>query len=358
MPTNSKLHLGAENLILRCAELSADETVVIIFEDPELGWYNLDVVKTISEFLKKMGINPTLLKVSGPTNSKNVEVTEAVNAHDCAIFFSRIGDQDRFEVPVHGKKIIMSYIRNNQMLASPYGCCDYRAFVELKSAINKIMISSECVDISCSRGTSLSALLKKDKIEGPKDVYVRRFPLGVPQPLSASTMVGQVALCNYLAPTGSKVYEPATLKIVDIVLAKIRDGIILHLSGDHGCIEKIKKHYFEIGKKFKIRDDNVHSYHAGIHPGCNYLTSAADNPDRWANTIFTNPRVLHFHTCGDYSPGEICWMVIDPTIKFDNKALWSNGVLRVSDFAETKQILQKWPDLKKVFEHPSRNIGL
>ena len=200
MIINDKLQDGAENLILRCAELSSGESVVIIFEDPELGWYDLDVVKTLSEYLKKLGINPTLLKVSGPTNSKNINVVETVNAHDCAIFFSRIGDQDRFEVPVHGKKIIMSYIRNNQMLVSTYGRCDYRAFKELKSAINKIMVSAERVDISCSRGTSLSALLKKEKIEGSNDVYVRRFPLGVPQPLSASTMSGQVALCNYLTP--------------------------------------------------------------------------------------------------------------------------------------------------------------
>ena len=67
---------------------------------------------------------------------------------------------------------------------------------------------------------------------------------------------------------------------------------------------------------------------------------------------------MHFHTCGDYSPGEICWMVIDPTIKFDNKALWLDGVLRVTDFEETNQCLQKWPDLKKVFEKPSRDIGV
>ena len=71
MIINDKLQDGAENLILRCAELSSGESVVIIFEDPELGWYDLDVVKTLSEYLKKLGINPTLLKVSGPTNSKS-----------------------------------------------------------------------------------------------------------------------------------------------------------------------------------------------------------------------------------------------------------------------------------------------
>ena len=30
---------GARNLILNCAELKKDETLVIITEDPKLGWY-------------------------------------------------------------------------------------------------------------------------------------------------------------------------------------------------------------------------------------------------------------------------------------------------------------------------------
>ena len=85
MITNDNLNKGAENLLLRCAELSSDESVVIIFEDQSLGWYNSDVVVTVSKFLKKLGINPTLLKVLGPTNSKNADVIDAVNTQRASL---------------------------------------------------------------------------------------------------------------------------------------------------------------------------------------------------------------------------------------------------------------------------------
>ena len=60
-------------------------------------------------------------------------------------------------------------------------------------------------------------------------------------------------------------------------------------------------------------------------------------PSRWAQTVFANPRVLHFHTCGTGPPGEICWMVIDPTVTIDGVALWENGRLHPDRFARTME---------------------
>jgi hypothetical protein len=51
------------------------------------------------------------------------------------------------------------------------------------------------------------------------------------------------------------------------------------------------------------------------------------DPDRWSNSVFTSPRWLHFHTCGAYAPGEICWMVGEPKVEVDGKALWREGRL-------------------------------
>ena len=82
------------------------------------------------------------------------------------------------------------------------------------------------------------------------------------------------------------------------------------------------------------------------------------SPNLWANTVFTNPRVLHFHTCGDYSPGEICWMIIDPTVSIDNKNLWEQGRLRVNDFVTTRACLKKWRELIPLFDNPSLQIGI
>ena len=75
-------------------------------------------------------------------------------------------------------------------------------------------------------------------------------------------------------------------------------------------------------QKFGIDPDAIHSWHAGIHPACAYEGEAARDPDHWSNTVFTNPRFLHVHTCGANPPGEICWMVLDRTVKVDGVAIW------------------------------------
>jgi hypothetical protein len=89
-----------------------------------------------------------------------------------------------------------------------------------------------------------------------------------------------------------------------------------------------------------------------------YDMSASADPTRWAQTVFANPRILHFHTCGMGPPGEICWMVIDPTVTIDGVALWENGRLQPHRFASTMAVLRAAPELASAFVAPVGEIGL
>ena len=95
---------------------------------------------------------------------------------------------------------------------------------ELKQAINNILLTANTVRITCDKGTDIYGSPPKNG--AVEDVSVRRFPLGVPQPLNACQMSGYVALDKYLTPTGSKVYSPASIEIKQTVLAQIQNGII------------------------------------------------------------------------------------------------------------------------------------
>ena len=130
------------------------------------------------------------------------------------------------------------------------------------------------------------------------------------------------------------------------------------LKGEQEDVGRIRKHYQMVASLFSLDKDVVHSFHAGIHPGSAYTKSVAEDPDRWSNSAFTNPRVLHFHTCGDYPPGEICWMVIDHTLTIDGKTLWEHGRLCVDAFDETARCLDDWPELRPLFASPSSAIGI
>ncbi len=323
-----------------------------------LGWYDEAAPEAVGSAAKELGASLTMLKVGKPENETDPVVKAAIADHDCTIYFARIGDQGRFDEMVPGKRSIMCYVRDIEMLASSYARASYGAFVDLKEAVNAILLTANHIKITCPLGTNYSGHATEKVRQLKTDVSVFRFPLGVPLPMDASRFSGQVALAHFLTPTGSKSYQPDSIPLDGTTAVEVENGRIVEFSGDTVQIGKIEQHYKMVSGQFGIDCDVVHSWHAGIHPGNDYLPSAAENPDRWSNSAFTNPRLLHFHTCGNYAPAEICWMVLDHTISVDGKNLWENGRLELERFPQTRACLERWPELNELFANPSQGIGL
>ena len=358
MTHNTDCDQGAHNLLVNCAQLKSHESLLIISEDPNLGWYDAAAPRLIAEGARKLGIEPAIIHVGRPENEIDPAVKAAVGAHDCTVYFARIGDQDRFGELPPGKRSVMCYIRDAQMLATNYARADYPAFRAIKNAIDEILLEAQQIELTCPLGTQLTGRATPEIRKEKTDVSVLRFPLGVPLPLDASLFSGQVALAHFLTPTGSKSYHPANLILDTTTFASVENGRITGFSGEDQQVAKIEQHYDRVADTFAIDRNIVHSWHAGIHPGSAYLADAASDPDRWSNSVFTNPRFVHFHTCGDYAPAEICWMVLDHTIEVDGICLWENGRLELTRFAKTKACLDKWPQMADLFANPSQQIGL
>ena len=219
MSHQQDLAVGARNLLLNCLELGAGESLVIICEDPSLGWYESRTAQAIADEALALGVRATMLDVGAPENSRDLGVTKVMETHVCTVFMSRIGDQDRFADPVSGKKTVMCYARDTVEMASPYGRSNHRAMLQLKAAINDLLLAAETVRVTCPLGTDISGNVSDTNKETLADVSVRRFPMGVPQPLDASQMSGQVALARFLTPTGSKTYNPPSVPIHETVMA-------------------------------------------------------------------------------------------------------------------------------------------
>tara|TARA_B110000444_G_C18721078_1_gene538495 strand:- start:328 stop:1083 length:756 start_codon:yes stop_codon:yes gene_type:complete len=251
----------------------------------------------------------------------------------------------------------MCYIRDMDMLSSPIGTTNYKAFRDFKKAVDNVLFNAEKIEISCPLGSNLSGALPKQQKKASDNDDVRRFPLGVHEPIEAKTFSGQVALDRYLAPTGSRVYEPDFLKLNETVIAEIELGRITAFTGPKDEVKKVKEHYNLVANKFNIDPTVVHSWHAGIHPGGNYKVPESDDPDRWSNTVFSQPEYIHFHTCGDYAPGEISCTNHGHTIKVNGLALWNKGILFPNIFEVTKKCINTWPELKALFNQTQPKIS-
>lgn len=100
---------GAANLIENCLGDVSNKTVLVVAEDPKHGWYDAAAPAAVSEELRARGARVKQLIVGPPQNQPNAVVQTAMNHTDCVVFFSRLGDQGRFNWSYKGPTCVMSY---------------------------------------------------------------------------------------------------------------------------------------------------------------------------------------------------------------------------------------------------------
>ena len=88
---------GARNLLLNCAGLRAGDRLLILHEDPALGWYDDEAPSFVAEVARELGARVRLRQVGGPSNEFKEEGAVIDADCDCCLFFARIGDQLRFD---------------------------------------------------------------------------------------------------------------------------------------------------------------------------------------------------------------------------------------------------------------------
>ena len=352
------LNEGIRNLLFNCAGAQPGRRLLIVREDPALGWYDAEIAGAIADFAAAAGIEVEILDVGGPRNEPVPGVAEAADRNDITLFLARIGDQGRFEDPPPGKVRVMSYARDIASLSSPFGTTSHQAMIAMKNAVNRILLDAEEIRFTSPHGTDMRGRLSPEERRSDMDVGMRRFPMGVHQPIPARGFSGRVVLTLPLTPTGSRVYDPPCLFLDGAVTAEVRDGRIARFDGSPYDAARVQAHYASVEKAFDVNPTTVHSWHAGLHPANACRHKVTEDADRWSNNVFNNPRFLHLHTCGDQPPGEIAWMVLDPLVAVDGKPLWQAGALLPWDFAPLRDCLTEWPELAPLYENPTQEIGL
>jgi hypothetical protein len=243
------------------------------------------------------------------------------------------------------------------MLASGFGQADYRVFERLKDLVNRAFSNAEDVHVTCPAGTDFRGPGARFPDHGG-DTTVKRFPLSVFAPIPSAGYSGRVAQAGFLASTGSQTYEPPACEIQETLFVQFSDSRITGFEGSEPDVAAARAHYDHVSSLFDLDRDYIHSWHAGIHPGCGYTKPANFYYDRWANGAFGNPRILHFHTCGRNPPGEISLNIIDPTVRIDGVAVWESGRLHPDRIPGGKELLDSDADIAQLFADPVRDCGV
>lgn len=351
---------GVVNLLTHCAGARAGESLVIIEEDLREGYYGDGLAAAVETVATKLGlaVKRCLVPFSPDADTLSPELEVIVTENDHALFLARLGDQLRFKAMPESARPIVSYALDRAAFASGFGTAPYQAFVALKQAINDCIGNSTQIRVTCPLGTDFSGVPPRLEVEKPADVSIKRFPMSVFAPVPAEGFTGRVAVAHLICGTGSRYYKPFGYRVKEPLFVTIEAGRICRWEGAPTEVERVKAHYTAVGARYGIDPDFIHSWHAGIHPGCAYPGSAHDNYERWSGSAFGNPRLLHFHTCGTYAPGEICWNIVDPTIEVDGRRIWDLGMLCIEAIPGAAGILAEYPEVAALFAAPEQRIGL
>lgn len=355
----NRLEAGARNLLVNCGDCRPNQHLLIVYEMETDGYYDPALVKVLKEAADRLGMKTSL---HGVPFAKDVEdPDEALSAKmdlaDCTVFLARLGDQIRFRERPKQSSQIVSYALDASMLSSSFGTTNYNAFESLKHLITQAFMTAKDVRVTCPAGTDFRGSCTSLGA-APSDVSCKRFPVSIFAPIPASGFTGHIAQTGFLTGTGSHFYAPYNCPLNETLKINFEKSYITGFEGSDRDVAAARAHYERVGNTFGIDTYFVHSWHVGIHPGCHYTAPAARNIERWGGVAFGNPRLLHFHTCGAFAPGEISLNVVDPTVILDGEALWENGVLHPERLPAGAALLEQFPEMVEVFAHPENEVGL
>lgn len=359
LPTD-RLDVALTNLFTHCAGLEPGRRVLIVGERRRTGFYDDLIAPTVARMAADRGYKVNLLNRSFCEDVVEMDpgLAHQMAAADCTMFFARLGDQMRFRNMPSGARNIVCYTLDHSALISGFGTAHHQAFVQLKQAIDQMVGAAQQIRVTCPRGTDFAGPGLDASADARIDVGITRFPMSVFAPVSARQYSGRAVLAGFLLGTGSRYYQPYGRALQRPVAAHFAKGRLIGFTGLSADVALANAHYDTVAERFGLDRNAVHSWHAGIHPGCAYADPVERDFLRWGGGAFGNPRLLHFHTCGSAAPGEISWNILDPTIRIDGVAVWENGRLMPGRVPGGADILARYSCAAALFANPARAVGI
>ncbi|MYJ87079.1 MAG: hypothetical protein F4044_05125 [Rhodobacteraceae bacterium] len=350
---------GLYNLLVRCANIESQKKVLLVHEEEKHGFCDMNAVVQAKRYCDNLGATTEVIEIPftpeapviSPSIRRQMEEAEIV------IFFARLVDQIRFRDFPSCSKTIMNYASTTSRLESSFGCANYEEYCNLKFHLDSVFSNAKEIRVTCPRGTDFTG--PGDKMMGKEgDVSIIRYPMLVFSPISAKDYSGKIAIPGFLIGTSCNYYPDYFLELEETLFVMFEGERLLGFEGKASDVDRANSHLDFVSERYGLDRNRVFSWHAGIHPGNVYHENARINPMVWCSTCFGNPRLLHFHTCGNEPPGEISWNVLDPTICVDGVEIWTEGKFNPHTVPGATMILDQNPEIKELMDHPGREIGL
>ena len=349
---------SVRNLLLDCAGMAAGDRVLVLTEPADEDYYRRCIVAALPQAARDLGFRVETMQIpfsplpAPPAPSVLHRMAEV----DLTVFLARQGDQVRFQGLPGRSRALVCYALDASALASGFGRLPHAGIRSIRDAVDQALEAADRIRISCPAGTRIEGGTGGRTVGG-SDTKTIRFPLSVHSPVAAAGFSGVVAQRGFLVGTGSAYYAPYACRLDDTLFIHVDGNRITGFEGDVADVARAERHYAHVAEVCGTEATFVHSWHAGIHPGCGFVGPASASFERWSGSAFGNPRLLHFHTCGQEPPGQISLNILDLTVEVDGVNLWDRGRLHPDRLERGREVLAAHPDIAAAYRDPVTDCG-
>lgn len=351
---------GISNLLDNCLQAAPGQSVLVI-HGPDC-FYDADAVRAFEVEARARGL--IVFSHSVPSISRPEEVPaaliKAMQTADYTVFFHSLGSMLRFVSIPNAGTLCMTFTPSLLAFGSEFCLLDHRFMLELMRSVQGRLDAAAHWRISCPLGTELESPAVPPISGGVTGdgFTLLQFPLGSHRPMLASRMNGRLMI-RWLVSTGIHRVSPFGITLSQPVCAHIENGRIVEFTGQPHDVAAVVRRYEQMSLHNTNPDEGlvINSWHAGIHPYGFCDTPLEDDVEKWITIAHHNPRMVHFHSCGDFNPGEIALPVIDATIQLDGVEYWKDGRFVYLESAEVLDLMEKYTGERRAPRQETR-IGV
>lgn len=336
---------GIANLLDNCLKAGPGASVLVI-HGPDC-FYDDAAVRAFEAEARHRGL--IVLSHQVPPISCPEEVPpsliKAMQSADFTVFFHSLGGMLRFISIPNAGTLCMTFAPSLATFGADFCTLDHRLMQALMKALQARLDDSSAWRITCPLGTDLQSPTAPPMSGGVTGdgFSLLQFPIGSHRPMLAHKMNGKLMI-KWLVSTGVHRVDPFGITLSEPVCAHVQDGRITGFTGQPHDVERVRRRYAQMGQHNANKDETMvlNSWHAGIHPYGFCDTPLESNVEKWITMAHHNPRMVHFHSCGDFNPGEIVLPIVDPTISLDGVDYWRDGQMTFLESSVVADLMEQY----------------
>lgn len=331
---------GVRNLLLNCAKARPGDHVLLVGEEGDDPYFDPAICDAVAGIAEGYGLLPEVAMAAPVADASQFPsaIHEAMLRADRTIFFSRLGDQVRFNLPGDRAKAVMTYTLGLDYLAAPFAAADFGVMKKVHDALLDLILSARSYRLTGACGTDLVSHTVGRRDEAVADFALELFPVMIFPPVICHDMHGTLAIRHFVTSSSTRAYADSTLVIDRPILVRVEHSRMTGFEGPHDLVTRLKAQLARAAALTGGDPFRINSWHTGINPNTYFKGDPYADLERWGTVAYGSPRYTHMHAAGN-DPGDAAFHLMDLTISLDDETVWDRGRFVFLDRSDIQEMM-------------------